>query len=79
MPDAGSEELIAAKIDILIRLQATAMVEKFPTQRERISFLSKAGLAPKVIAEILGTTANTVSVSLAKMKKGRAPDAEGKD
>lgn len=69
---------IAAKLETLIRLQATSMVERLGTQRERIAFLSKAGLAPKAIADILGTTPNTVSVALAKMKKGGA-DAEGKD
>jgi len=68
-----------AKVDTLIRLGATFMVDRFSTQRERISFLSKAGLAPRLIAEILGTTTNTVSVSLSKMKKGSATDGEGKD
>ena len=70
---------VAAKLDTLIRLQATSMVERLGTQRERIAFLSKAGLGPTVIAEILGTTRNTVSVALAKMKKGAAGNAEAND
>jgi DNA-binding CsgD family transcriptional regulator len=55
------------------------MVERLGTQRERIAFLSKAGLGPTAIAEILGTTRNTVSVALAKMKKGGTSNAEAND
>ena len=78
---AESEGLaaVAAKLDTLIRLQATSMVERMGTQRERIAFLSKAGLGPTAIAEILGTTRNTVSVALAKMKKGATSNGEGTD
>lgn len=78
MPNLEDSAAIASKLDTLIRLQATSMVERFGTQRERISFLSKAGLGPKTIAEILGTTSNTVSVALAKMKRGSA-NGEGKE
>lgn len=70
---------LAKRLDTLIRLQATSMVDKFPTQRERIAFLSKTGLAPKEIAEILGTTANSVSVALAKMKKSGEGNGESKN
>lgn len=38
-------------------------------QSERIGSLSKAGLPPKEIAELLGTTSNTVSVALYQLKK----------
>lgn len=79
MAEAEGLAALGAKLDTLIRLQATSMVDRLPTQRERIAFLSKAGLGPKMIAEILGTTTNTVSVSLSKMKKGSAADGEGKD
>ena len=71
-------DVMARGQDTLIRLQATSMVERLGTQRERIAFLSKAGLGPKAIADILGTTPNNVSVALAKMKKG-AGNGEGKD
>lgn len=75
MPDSND---LAAKLDILIRLQATALVEKFDTQREKIEFLRKTGFGPKAIAEILGTSANSVSVALAKMKKTGGSNGEGK-
>lgn len=67
---------VASKLDILIRLQAMALVEKFSTQREKIEFLSKVGFPPKVIGEILGTSANSVSVALAKMKKAGGKDGD---
>jgi CRP-like cAMP-binding protein len=77
MPETDGFSVLAAKLDMLIRLQATAMVDRLGTQREKIAFLSKVGLTPKAIADILGTTSNTVSVALAKMKKGATASAEG--
>lgn len=62
-------ESLADKLDTLIRLQAAALVTRYQTQREKIEFLGRAGLTPKAIADILGTTSNTVSVALSKMKK----------
>jgi hypothetical protein len=40
-------------------------------QIDQIERLSKAGFQPKEIAELLGTTANTVSVALTKIKKSK--------
>lgn len=67
---------LESRLDILIRLQATALIDRFATQKERIVFLSKAGLGPRVIADILGTSPNTVSVALSKMKKGASLGGE---
>lgn len=69
MADTDGMGVLAAKLDTLIRLQAIAVVDRLGTQREKIVFLSKAGLQPKAIADILGTTANSVSVALSKSKK----------
>jgi DNA-binding NarL/FixJ family response regulator len=76
MASSPVDTTLAAKLDILIRLQATALVDRLPTQRERIAFLNRAGLTPKAIGEILGTSANSVSVALSKMKKGAANDGD---
>ena len=38
-------------------------------QRQQINILSKAGFQPKEIANLLGTTPNTVSVALNYLKK----------
>lgn len=71
--DERHAELVA-RLDILIRLQAGNLVSELSGQREKMLALSRAGLTPKVIAEILGTTPNTVSVTLSKAKKSGVQD-----
>lgn len=63
------EDDIAQKLDILIRLQAAALTNSMESSKDKILFLSKAGLRPSQIAEILGTTANHVNVVLSKERK----------
>ena len=53
---------VARLLAILVRLQ-------MPTQADAIRELARAGIGPKRIAELLGTTANTVHVTLAKAKR----------
>lgn len=67
---------VIGRLDILIRLQAHNLVSGGDGQREKALKLHRAGLTPKVIAEILGTTPNTVSVTLSKSKtkKGGGKD-----
>jgi len=65
----ADNETLGVKLDILIRLQAMALIEKYETQRERIVFLSRAGFGPKAIADIIGTSPNTVNVALSKMRQ----------
>lgn len=60
---------IAQKLDILIKLQAAALTASMEASKDKILFLSKAGLRPALIAEILGTTANHVNVTLSKERK----------
>jgi hypothetical protein len=64
MPDDISE-----KLDILIKLQATALTAHMESSKEKIVFLSRAGLRPTLIAEIVGTTANHVNVTLSGARK----------
>ena len=69
-----SDELLQKLIDqneTLIRLQAANAVKHLEAQKEKIEFLSSCGMRPAEIALVLGTTANTVSVSLARIKKGK--------
>ncbi len=61
---------VSEKLDTLIRLVAAGLVLNKP-QQEQIEVLSKAGFAPKDIAELLGTTANTVRVTLTEIRKGK--------
>lgn len=39
------------------------------SQREKILFLNKSGFSPKEISEMVGTTANTIRVTLNRLKK----------
>lgn len=56
-------------METLIRLQALSLVAKFDSQKEKIIFLRRAGMQNKEIAEILGTTSNTVNVTLVNARK----------
>lgn len=56
------------KIDLLINLFAIGIVNG-KTQRDQIRLLSLAGMGPKEISDLIGTTPNTVNVALAGMRK----------
>lgn len=71
-----SDEL-AEKLDILIKLQAAALTSSFESSKDKILFLDKAGLRPKLIAEIVGTTPNHVNVTLSKKRKPSKDKAKG--
>jgi DNA-binding NarL/FixJ family response regulator len=59
---------ILAKLSMLIRLQALSMMSRFESSKEKIQFLATAGMQPKEIADLLQTSANTVSVTLSKSR-----------
>ena len=65
------EDSVLAKLDNLLRLVA-ASVTKGLKQNEQIALLDHAGFPPKEIANLLGTTSNTVSVALTNLRKGGA-------
>ena len=62
-------DLLAKKLDTLIRLQSHLAVLNMSTQNEKIVFLGRTGLAVREIAEILGTTPNTVNVTLSTARR----------
>jgi DNA-binding CsgD family transcriptional regulator len=61
---------VVDKLDVLIRLMAMGLCAD-KSQKEKIQILDSAGLPPKQIAEMLGTTPNTVSVALVGLRKER--------
>jgi DNA-directed RNA polymerase specialized sigma24 family protein len=63
-----NDEILAKKIDLLTRLLAVQLVNG-RNQMDQIRLLSIAGMGPKEIAELLGTTANTVNVALSTLRK----------
>lgn len=58
---------IDAKLDQMLRLAALQLTSNMK-QVQAIQMLSAAGFERKLIAELLNTTPNTVSVTLAKAK-----------
>lgn len=60
---------ISQKLDILIKLQAAALTASMESSKDKILLLSKAGLGPTLIAEVLNTTTNHVNVVLSKERK----------
>jgi len=60
---------LSEKMDSLIKIQAALATAEILIQKDKIFFLHKAGLAPKLISEIVGTSANTVNVTISRAKK----------
>lgn len=60
----------------IVRLLALGLRHRVESQAEAIQELNKIGFGPSRIADLLGTTANTVNVTLAKK---RAAPAKAKE
>jgi hypothetical protein len=60
---------LGEKLDILIRLQAASLTSSMESSKDKIIFSGNAGLKPVLIAEILGTTANHVNVTLSQARR----------
>ena len=56
------------KIELLTRLVAIGLVNG-KNQQEQIRLLSIAGMKPAEIADLIGTTGNTVNVALSALRK----------
>ena len=69
MTDSEAIQGLSNKLDTLIRIQAALAVKDEKSQKDKIVFLYGAGLGPKEISEIIGTTANTVTVAMSNHKK----------
>ena len=50
------------------------MVKSMPSKKEKIVFLGAAGLTPKLIAELVGTSAASVSQTLYAQRKKEKDD-----
>lgn len=70
MTESQYQEL-SKKLDLLTRLMALSLIADKQRQDQFI-LLSKAGVQPKEIAEIVGTTANTVRVALSQHRRKKA-------
>jgi hypothetical protein len=70
------DERALEKLDQILRILVLNATRDFK-QRQQIDFLDKAGFAPKVIAELLGTSSNLVRVELVAVRKSRAKNKNG--
>ncbi len=67
----GEAARLEQKLDLIARLLA-ALVTRDLRQRDQIAVLNKVGLAPREIADLVGTSANTVRVELVHIRKKRS-------
>jgi len=66
-------DTLIKKIDILTKVTAISVQKgkllEGKKQKEQIKMLDKMGFSPSLIALVVGTTPNTVNVTLSKLKK----------
>ena len=62
------EKNVMKKMDVLIRLLVVNLLSDSVKQKDHILRLSSVGFHPKEIADILGTTSNTVNVTLSRAR-----------
>lgn len=72
-----NEGEMRARLDQALKLLALIAVRGMP-QREQIELLDKAGLEPREIAEVLGTTSNTVRVALVGIRRAASQGKRGR-
>ena len=73
MDDSSTD--IVHELRKISRLMAVTTLRDL-NQRERIELLGTAGFAPREIADLIGTTPNTVSVELSKLKRRKRPPSK---
>ena len=61
---------VESELKVVSRLIALSLIDG-KKQREQIALLATAGMDRHEIAELVGTTANTVSVEISNLKKNR--------
>jgi DNA-directed RNA polymerase specialized sigma24 family protein len=74
MSDANHQELMDL-LRTLLKVQSLSAVRHLPSKKEKILFLSEAGLIPKEIAPIVGTSSASVSQTIYEAKKKAAKES----
>lgn len=69
MADPKQHSEIMEVLQTILKIQALSAVKSFPAKKEKISFLSEAGLSPKEIGLIVGSSAASVSQTIYDAKK----------
>lgn len=73
MSDANHQELMDI-LRTLLKVQSLSAVRDLPTKKEKILFLSEAGLSPKEISPIVGSSSGSVSQTVYEAKKKAAKE-----
>lgn len=63
------EKEILERLDLVVKLLSRMNLDKDSTQTSSIMQLSRMGLKPSQIADVLGTTGNYVNMTLSKKRK----------
>lgn len=74
MSDANHQEMMEV-LRTLLKIQSLSAVRDLPTKKEKILFLAEAGLMPKEIAPIVGSSAPSVSQTIYDAKKKAAKES----
>ena len=70
-------DLIASDLKKIVKL-LSALLTKDMSQKAQIQTLSSIAFTPKEIAELIGTTPNTVSVTLSALRRQKTGKAAGR-
>lgn len=60
---------VTSRLDTIIRLIASDKIE-IKNVKEKVEYLTKAGLTPTQIAKLIGKPVNTVTSYTSRLKKG---------
>ena len=70
MAKPNPDQTVESELKVVRRLLALSLIDG-KKQREQIELLAAAGMDRHEIAELVGTTANTVSVEISNLRKSR--------
>lgn len=73
MSDDDYQELMSV-LRTLLKVQALSAVRDLPIKKQKILFLAEAGLSPKDIAPIVGSSAASVSQTVYDARKKSAKE-----
>jgi DNA-directed RNA polymerase specialized sigma24 family protein len=74
MADQKQHDEVMEVLRTLLKIQALSAVRELPSKKSKILFLNEAGLSPKEIGLIVGTTAAAVSQTVYAAKKQAKED-----
>ena len=69
MSDQNQHEEVMDVLRTILKIQALSAVRDLPSKKAKILFLNEAGLSPKEVSLIVGTTAASVSQTIYAAKK----------